>query len=85
VLPRPGGNANLGWFNSASYADSDTGRILYLGWRRKAIPFAAARGTTGSALLMPPAICPSDAGKPFNTRRATSPTRRSRSVLAAGD
>jgi hypothetical protein len=58
------GNANVGWFNSETYAAPDVAPDAFIGWRQEGTTIRATLGHTGSSFLSGSPLAVSN-GKPF--------------------
>ncbi len=67
------GNANVGWFNSETYAAPDIAPDAFIGWRQEGTTIRPALGHTGSSFLTGPPLAVSN-GKPFQWTLGYTPT-----------
>jgi hypothetical protein len=75
------GNANVGWFNSDTYAAPDVAPHAFIGWRQEGVTIRAALGHTGLSLVNGPPLVLSNS-KPFAWTLSYHPTG---GVNACGD
>jgi hypothetical protein len=82
------GQANVGWFNSQSYAAPAMAPDAFIGWRQEGGTLRVALGHTGSSFVTGPALAMTE-GKPFHWTLRYSPTggahARGQITLTIGD